>query len=754
MGDVNKDSNAKLVKLYIDKDDDKGDEEAGQMKLYVDKKDDVKLCASCDYCRRRKVKCDGELPCGQTIASYKKKHKINSLTPEEIKSIPIEAFDCVYSPAKRRGPVPGRSNASKRSSEVSARTSLESETRLGMPSMEELQLRQMMLQNFNNPAFGMLPEATFFDPQQAALQQQLNLMQQLQSQIPNNFVDPREMERPARRMKLNHGQPVRPSIDMTHNGVPRTIAAHTHLLELSDPDGSRLRAYYRLSIDELCCFPPVPTDEEYSLKLGIPGMTPSMIPGTHLAVLSAARFAEVALGALVHNEVTLGMELCNAAVHCLKESAVEPVQPSYMFEVARSYFLLAVFRIFQGDKARYLKYRRVCLSYISKLEDRAAAATIIAAISYHDALIYMTHNADEKLLPNIDSSIPPMNLPMELMGATATEMEYDVKMDPLYIASDPKNKNWIQGPPPVYLNEKAPLPARALDALACAIRTCCDQANGRFDAISKEAGLEGAESIPRESILTPTTTAVLAHEKELCSKNMVMSAFTLMQQYEATAPSSQKNHGIHLVISAMDAFLDNGDEDEAGGFTDSKIQSLFGVCNTVIENPLLLFHAGPTYHLVSNAAIMLCHLLNGMYAMKGPDGIRKEGDMEAAMFEEVLDTFNAVRKLLMTHRRRLPSHLRSHGFPRPSLGLPEEGKTFIDLEKTLLCASRSSQGFVLMSCSPSEAAERARSSATKRQLEAAREAETDADDGINALRNDFDIDDDTLLAVLSQLNMS
>ena len=103
---------------------------------------------------------------------------LRSLTPEEIKSIPIEAFDCVYSPAKRRGPVPGRSNASKRSSEVGARTSLESETRLGMPSMEELQLRQMMLQNINNP-FGMLPEATFFDPQQAALQQQLNLMQQI-----------------------------------------------------------------------------------------------------------------------------------------------------------------------------------------------------------------------------------------------------------------------------------------------------------------------------------------------------------------------------------------------------------------------------------------------------------------------------------------------------------------------------------------------------------------------------------------------
>ena len=152
------------------------------------------------------------------------------------------------------------------------------------------------------------------------------------------------------------------------NGVPKTIAAHTHLLELSDPDGSRLRAYYRLSVDEVFGFPPTPTDEEYCSRLNITGMTPRMIPGTHLAALSAARFAEVSLGAIVHNETSLAMELCNAVVHCLKESVQEPVQPPYMFEIARSYFLLAVFRAFRGDMVRYFKYRRVCLTYVSKLE--------------------------------------------------------------------------------------------------------------------------------------------------------------------------------------------------------------------------------------------------------------------------------------------------------------------------------------------------------------------------------------------------
>jgi hypothetical protein len=246
-------------------------------------------------------------------------------------------------------------------------------------SIEELQLRQMMLQNLGaaGAGFGGLgQEVGLLDSQQVAIQQQLNLIQQLQAQQSLSergggmgIMSDMDIQQPAPR-KLKLDPPKQSSSGMDANGVPKTIAAHTHLLELSDPDGSRLRAYYRLSVDELFGFPPTPTDEEYCMRLNIPGMTPRMIPGTHLAALSAARFAEVALGAIVHNEVALGMELCNAVVHCLKESVQEPVQPPYMFEVARSYFLLGVFRAFRGDMLRYFKYRRVCLTYVSKLDVR------------------------------------------------------------------------------------------------------------------------------------------------------------------------------------------------------------------------------------------------------------------------------------------------------------------------------------------------------------------------------------------------
>jgi hypothetical protein len=281
-------------------------------------------------------------------------------------------------------------------------------------SMEELQLRQMMLQNIggasvmqaaaaHNPLMDHQAAGSvgFLDSQQAAIQQQLNLIQQLQAQQSmnsggmatggigggNNAVmgggNDRDHggEQPARRLKTESSS--KPN-DRDSGGVPRTIAAHTHLLELSDPDGSRLRSYYRLSVDELFGFPPTPTDEEYCMKLNVPGMTPRMIPGTHLAALSAARFAEVALGAIVHNEVSLAMELCNAVVHCLRESVQEPVQPPFMFEVARSYFLLGVFRAFRGDMVRYFKYRRVCLTYVSKLD---VSTCILLYIRFLEILI-------------------------------------------------------------------------------------------------------------------------------------------------------------------------------------------------------------------------------------------------------------------------------------------------------------------------------------------------------------------------------
>uniref|UniRef100_A0A7S2RZY2 Uncharacterized protein n=1 Tax=Eucampia antarctica TaxID=49252 RepID=A0A7S2RZY2_9STRA len=238
-----------------------------------------------------------------------------------------------------------------------------------------------------------------------------------------------------------------------------------------------------------------------------------------------------------------------------------------------------------------------------------------------------------------------------------------------------------------------------------------------------------------------------------------MSAYTLLQQSEASS-SINKNRGLHLIISAMDAFLEGGDEEEDAGFTDSQIQSLLSVCNTVVEHPLLLFMAGPVYHMVTNAAILLCHLLNAMHARLCQDS--QHGEVETALFGEVLDTLTSVRKLLQNHRKKIPVKLRCHGIPRPNLtpysrSEPKASVPFIDLGETLMCASRSCQGFVLLSCSPCVAAERARASTmrqkneTKKKGEGSNENFKEFDKELQELGIEFDMDDDALLVVLSRI---
>jgi hypothetical protein len=195
-------------------------------------------------------------------------------------------------------------------------------------------------------------------------QQQLQLAQQQQQfQMQTNLANAGTLtnEPTAQRRRVDVVEkPAKPDI-------PQTILSHTHMLDRDDPDGSRLRAYYKLSIDELFRLPGTPSDDEYCATTGQP------IAGRHLAALSAVRFAETAIGAIVNNEVILGTELCNAAVHCLREAVHDVVETSILFEVAKAYFLLGVFRSIRGDMVRYFKYRRVALTYLSRSKVRFSA---------------------------------------------------------------------------------------------------------------------------------------------------------------------------------------------------------------------------------------------------------------------------------------------------------------------------------------------------------------------------------------------
>jgi hypothetical protein len=300
-----------------------------------------------------------------------------------MEGLDLEVVECTYSPAKRRGPTPGRATTASDAQPMHTSSALlgganhannewqGSSSLNDNRALAQQQLAALML----GGAMGGGGGAGSNLASTSAMQQQYQLLQQQLQQQPHpafvqafpssnppshsaNNVSLSAVEQPTQRRRVEPAAVVAPEI-------PPTILSHTHMLDRDDPDGSRLRAYYKLSIDEMFRLPCTPSDDDFIAANG------GSMAGRHLAALSAVRFAETALGAIVNNEVTLATELCNAVVHCLREAVQDLVSgntdTAILFEVAKAYFLLGVFRSIRGDMARYFKYRRVSITYLSKL---------------------------------------------------------------------------------------------------------------------------------------------------------------------------------------------------------------------------------------------------------------------------------------------------------------------------------------------------------------------------------------------------
>jgi len=582
--------------------------------------------------------------------------------------------------------------------------------------------------------------------------------------------------------------------------IRNSVASHLPLLQLNNPNGAILRSYYELSTNDVLNLPPIPTDEEYCTRVNIDY---NFLPTYDKSALQAARFSELALGALANNQISLALELSNSSVMCLRNcvSSEETSHTRALYNVARAYLLHGIFRSFRGDMARYFKYRRVCMTHILQMNDEPGprcgreehVEALLAAISFHDSWAYLMHNASEDSLPDIDESLPNLNNNTNGNNNTSISNNGGPTI-PSLVATNPINQMWMQGSPQVFLDNEASLVSRSLDAFACAVRTCCDQANCQFEDIAKTSGLDvmGISSSSqgnhndRLQFLqrgpTPTTAAVMANENELCSRNIVLSAKSLLDQHFGMMNGTIKKHGLYMVASVMSAFLENGEMEDSGGgsgsdggnssiggFTDRQIKNLLAGCDVVIQHPLLLHCPGPIYHMASNAAILLCHLLNGIHAKcgaasagSGASSSSTNHKVEGILFDEVLDTFMAIRKALNIHRKSLPVKLRCHGIPRPSGVGPfkkisnNAEAPFIDLGDTLMCLCRGCQNFVIMGCSPCVAAERSMKAALDHaNQEQKRTTEdnvgTDEFDRELEEMDDLSLDDDALLDMLSRI---
>lgn len=235
--------------------------------------------------------------------------------------------------------------------------------------------------------------------QQLAYIQQLQLQQQLQAQKQrrnavasgntksNNF---RRSASSGSRQSLQHSAPA-PSVhsatsedEASRRAIGCTNPAVTRyapLLSPSDARGAHLRACHALAAGGLLGLPPLPTDGEYCRRFG-PSLEPHQLPKFDVAALQAARLAELAMGAMADVGCAvramaapgrpggLFLALANASVLCLTDCAGEPVHPSLMFDMARTYFFHAIFRARMDDMERYFKYRRVCLRYLAQLDVR------------------------------------------------------------------------------------------------------------------------------------------------------------------------------------------------------------------------------------------------------------------------------------------------------------------------------------------------------------------------------------------------
>ena len=233
---------------------------------------------------------------------------------------------------------------------------------------------------------------------------QMSMSPQLGMTMDQNSGGGMENNGPSAKRVHTNGDVISTPDPSTIDGLPPSVNKHLPLLQLNNSDGALLRSYYELSTNDILHLPRIPTDSEYCTLLnqnqqngGI--QTVYNIPTYDQSALYAARFSEVALGALANNQLSLGLELSNASVMCLRNCCFVDDNENQghvscaMYNVARAYLLHGIFRSFRGDMVRYFKYRRVCMTLIQQMD-----VSFICSVVLFVCLIHRFGHEDSSLL--------------------------------------------------------------------------------------------------------------------------------------------------------------------------------------------------------------------------------------------------------------------------------------------------------------------------------------------------------------------
>lgn len=265
----------------------------------------------------------------------------------------------------------------------------------------------------------------------------------------------------------------------------------------------------------------------------------------------------------------------------------------------------------------------------------------------------MIHNASEDNLPDFDNELQIHS--SRLDDVSAAEKKYGISTLPSRVALNPINKLWIQGIPPIFINELAPPKSRALDALACSIRSLVDRTKSRHK--TEPTQFKRGKNVCRKrqllsnadvQIKSATEWAVEQHPAELSSCCLLAQASSHLKHCDESSIAPDSIFcGLRILVNAVQLVLEKA-------IKDVQIQNIFTLLDVVMEYPILLFQFGPTYHIIHSCILVLAQKINEI-----------KHDRDNELFEKALSIYNGSRLVLEHHRSKLPLRLQCHELPIP-----------------------------------------------------------------------------------------